>query len=126
MHVFASVVIVSDLDRALAFYEGKLGWTVRTDNQLSPDYRFVCVAPPGHSTGIVLGLSQFYGLPCPTPDSPTLTNIYFASEDTRADFVRLSERGVRFSQEPEETPWGAWGALVVDPDGNVFFMSDGS
>jgi catechol 2,3-dioxygenase-like lactoylglutathione lyase family enzyme len=44
MHVFASVVIVSDLDRALAFYEGKLGWTVRTDNQLSPDYRFVCVA----------------------------------------------------------------------------------
>jgi uncharacterized glyoxalase superfamily protein PhnB len=55
-----------------------------------------------------------------------LTNIYFASEDTRADFVRLSERGVRFSQEPEETPWGAWGARVVDPDGNVFFMSDGS
>jgi len=125
MHLFASVVIVSDLDRALEFYVDKLGWTLSMDNQMGPDYRFVCVVPPGHSTGIVLGLSQFYDMACPSPDSPTLTNVYFSSEDVRADFVALSARGVTFTQEPEMMPWGAWGARLVDPDGNVFFVSDG-
>ena len=126
VHVFASVVIVSDIEKALEFYVDKLGWTASIDNQMSPDYRFVCVVPPGHSTGIVLGESRFYGMACPTPETPTLTNVYFSSDDVRAEYATLSERGVGFTQEPEMTPWGAWGARIVDPDGNVFFVSDGS
>jgi len=125
VHVFASVVIVSDLDKALSFYVDQLGWTLRMDNQMSPDYRFVCVAPPGHSSGIVLGLSPSYGLPCPTPEAPTMTNIYFSCDDVRADFALLSARGVVFTQQPEQMPWGAWGARLVDSDGNEFFVSDG-
>jgi predicted enzyme related to lactoylglutathione lyase len=124
VHIFASVVVVRDLDRSLTFYRDVLGWEVRSDNQMGADYRFLCVAPPGHGAGIVLGLSEFYGMTLASPESPVRTNIYMTSDDVRADYERLVALGVSFMTEPELMPWGAWGATMVDPDGNAFFMSN--
>jgi catechol 2,3-dioxygenase-like lactoylglutathione lyase family enzyme len=125
MHVYATVVIVSDQDAALNFYRDTLGWEVRHDNQMSPDYRFLAVVPPGHSSGIVLGPPHIHGRPAPTPEAPVNTDIYLSSDDLRADFERLSALGVVFDQEPELMPWGGYGARFRDPDGNLFFVSDG-
>lgn len=126
MRVYSAVVIVSDQSASLDFYVNTLGWEVRVDNQMSPDYRFLVVAPPGHSTGVVLGPPHIHGRAAPTPDAPVNTDIYLASDDVRADFERLSSRGVVFDQEPELMPWGGYGARFHDPDGNVFFVSDGT
>ena len=46
VHVHSTVVVVDDQDQALDFYTQVLGWEVRHDNQMSPDYRFLVVAPP--------------------------------------------------------------------------------
>jgi predicted enzyme related to lactoylglutathione lyase len=124
MHVYATVVVVSDQDVALGFYRDVLGWEVRQDNQMSADYRFLAVAPPGHTSGIVLGPAHIHGRPAPTPEAPINTDIYLASDDVRADFKRLSTLGVVFSQEPEPMPWGGYGARFSDPDGNLYFVSD--
>ena len=126
MHVYATVVVVSDQDVALGFYRDVLGWEVRQDNQMSPDYRFLAVAPPGHTSGIVLGPAHIHGRPAPTPEAPINTDIYLASDDVRADFERLNALGVVFSQEPEPMPWGGYGARFSDPDGNLYFVSDGA
>jgi catechol 2,3-dioxygenase-like lactoylglutathione lyase family enzyme len=126
MYVYSAVVIVSDQDAALDFYVNTLGWEVRQDNQMSPDYRFIAVAPPGHSTSIVLGPPHIHGRPAPTPENRTNTDIYLASDDVPADFARLSALGVYFDQEPEEMPWGGYGARFSDVDGNLFFISDGA
>ena len=53
--IHSAVIVVSDQEAALAFYTGILGWEKREDNQMSPDYRFLVVAPPGRTTGICLG-----------------------------------------------------------------------
>jgi predicted enzyme related to lactoylglutathione lyase len=124
VHIFASVVVVRDLDQSLVFYRDVLGWEVRSDDQMGEDYRFLCVAPRGRTSGIVLGLSHFYGMELASPDSPKRTNVYFTSDDVRADYARLRELGVSFMDGPELMPWGAWGATLVDPDGNAFFMSE--
>jgi catechol 2,3-dioxygenase-like lactoylglutathione lyase family enzyme len=125
MYIYSALVVVNDQDAALDFYVNKLGWEVRQDNQMSPDYRFLAVAPPGHSTSIVLGPPHIHGRPAPTPDAPVNSDIFFASDDVQADFARLSALGVVFDQEPEPMPWGGYGARFRDVDGNLFFMSDG-
>ena len=124
VHLFASVVVVRDLERSPAFYRDILGWEVRSDHQMGEEYRFLAVAPVGHATGIVLGLSHFYDMELASPESPKRTNIYVTSNDVRADYERLHALGVSFMTEHELMPWVASGATMVDPDGNAFFMSD--
>jgi predicted enzyme related to lactoylglutathione lyase len=48
--------------------------------------------------------------------------VVFASDDVRATFRELAERGVKFVAEPEEQPWGTF-ATFSDPDGNQFVIS---
>ena len=126
MYVYSAVIIVSDQDRSLDFFVNTLGWEVRQDNRMSEDYRFLAVAPPGHSTSLVLGPPHIHGRPAPTPDHPVETDVYLATEDLAADYERLVGRGVVFTQVPEPMPWGGLGARFLDCDGNAFFISDGA
>jgi lactoylglutathione lyase len=125
MHVYSSVVIVSDQDAALDFYVGKLGWEVRQDNQMSPDYRFLAVAPPGHSTAIVLGPPARPRPARADAGGPGLQR-HLPDERRRAGRLRTPQRprGRAFDQVPEPMPWGGFGARFHDVDGNVFFVSD--
>ena len=66
--IHSVVVVVSDQEAALAFYIGVLGWVKREDNQITPDYRFLVVAPPGHTTGICLGPEHIHGRAAPGID----------------------------------------------------------
>ena len=118
------VVVVSDQELALDFYTRVLGWEKREDNQMAPDYRFLVVVPPGHSTGIVLGPEHIHGRPAPGPDQPTDTDIYLVTDDLRADYVRWTAQGVVF--DPQPMPWGGLGARFTDPFGNRFFITDGA
>src|ERR1700676_4203138 len=45
---------VHDQDRALAFYTGKLGFRILTDQQFSPTQRWIELTIPGAETGVVL------------------------------------------------------------------------
>ena len=124
--IHSAVIVVSDQEVALAFYTGILGWEKREDNQMSPDYRFLVVAPPGHTTGICLGPEHIHGRPAPGIDSPSDSDLYLTTDDLRADYERWSAAGVRFDEEPAPMPWGGLGARFVDPFGNRFFITDGT
>jgi catechol 2,3-dioxygenase-like lactoylglutathione lyase family enzyme len=127
-------VWVHDQDEALAFYTEKLGMEVRADVTLPEmgDFRWLTVAPPGESeTALVL-----MAIPGPpVVDAETADQIrslmakgaagaiFLTTEDCRASYEELKERGVEFSEAPEERPYGV-DAGFRDPSGNSFRLTE--
>ena len=94
-------VYVSDQDRALDFYVNALGFEKRTDEPMGPEARWIEVAPAGAETVLVLytppGLEDRIG---------TFASVVFECDDIRATYEELRSRGVEFTEEPSEQPWG--------------------
>ncbi|GAA0413329.1 VOC family protein [Streptomyces luteireticuli] len=109
---------VTDQERALGFYTEKLGLEKRVDFS-GPDGRFLTVGVPGNPLEIILWPhAASSGQPAgPQPDS-TPGPVFLESDDLRADFKVLRDRGVTFDQpEPEDYGFGVR-IEAVDPDGN--------
>lgn len=50
-------------------------------------------------------------------------NIYFAVENLDEAYERLKEKGVVFVEPPKKQYWGGYAALFVDPDENLFYLT---
>ena len=109
---------VSDQDVALDFFVNKLGWEKRIDNMVGENYRFLTVAPLGAGTELALSPSD-----STDGDSASRTPISLIADDIDATYQDLLAKGVTFKQAPQVEPWGAKGALFVDPDGNEFYLA---
>ena len=106
-------VSVSNQDRALDFYVNALGFEKRVDEYMSESARWIEVAPTGAETRLVLepGLEDRM--------DTSWAGMIFESDDIRATYEELRGRGVEFTEEPSEQPWGVW-ARFKDTDGNEF------
>ena len=81
-------VPVSDLDRAIDFYEEKLGFAVDIDYRVSDEVRLVQITPPGSACSIHLGRGT-------TATKPgDLDGVFLVVSDVRAARAHLIERGV--------------------------------
>ena len=136
LNQLASVQVwVNDQDEALAFYTDKLGFEVREDVTVPEmgNFRWLSVGVPGQDVAIVL-----MAVPgAPVFDDETRQQIldllakgasgglFFTTEDCRASYEELAARGVEFSQEPTEQPYGV-DAGFRDPSGNQFRMVERS
>ena len=124
-------VWVNDQDEALAFYTDKLGFEVREDVTVpeTGNFRWLSVGVPGQDVAIVL-----MAVPgAPVFDDETRQQIldllakgasgglFFTTEDCRASYEELAARGVEFTQEPTDQPYGV-DAGFRDPSGNQFRM----
>jgi catechol 2,3-dioxygenase-like lactoylglutathione lyase family enzyme len=124
-------VWVNDQEEALAFYTDKLGFEVREDVTVPElgNFRWLSVGVPGQDVAIVL-----MAVPgAPVFDDETRQQIldllakgasgglFFTTEDCRASYEELAARGVEFTQEPTEQPYGV-DAGFRDPSGNQFRM----
>jgi predicted enzyme related to lactoylglutathione lyase len=104
--VAAVWVPVTDMRRALEFYEGKLELTVRERDE---DWSAL------DANGIMIGLN---GSPQETPHGDGGALIAFQPEAELEDEVeRLRSRGVEFADDISEHPWGRI-VPFKDPDGN--------
>ncbi len=107
-------IYVSDQNRALEFEPDTLGFEKRVDEPMGDGARWIEVAPEGAETRLVLftppGLEGRIG---------TWGNMVFECGDIRATHEELRGRGVEFTQEPSEQPWGLW-TQFKDVDGNKF------
>ena len=101
---------VSDQDRALAFYLGKLGFEKRMDAPYGEGERWVTVAPPGAGTTIALVRAS------ESAPAGVDTGIRFWTEDASADHAALLARGV--DADAEVTPYPVPMFVFRDPDGN--------
>ena len=124
-------VWVHDQEQALAFYTDKFGMELREDVTVPEmgNFRWVAVGVPGQDVSIAL-------LAIPGPpvfDEETRSQIqsllakgasgalFFATDDVRGSFEELKNRGVDFTQEPTEQPYGL-DAGFRDPSGNQIRM----
>jgi catechol 2,3-dioxygenase-like lactoylglutathione lyase family enzyme len=129
-------VWVHDQDEALAFYTEKLGMELRDDVTLPElgGFRWLTVGPPGQS-GVALALMTVPGPPVfeeETADQiKTLMakgaagGLFFSTDDCRASYKELTSRGVVFSEEPSERPYGV-DAGFHDPSGNAIRLVQAS
>ena len=128
-------VWVHDQDEALAFYTEKLGMEVREDVTVPAmgNFRWLSVGVPGQDVSITL-----MAIPGPPVfDEETRAQIqglmakgasgglFFTTDDVQTSYEELKSKGVEFSQEPTEQPYGI-DAGFRDPSGNHFRMAQRS
>jgi len=121
--ITAVSLIVKNKAEALQFYTEKVGFEKKTD-YTNGGYRYVTVGPRGQDLELAFWQE---GSPDPTGSSGQLKSgafppIVMRVEDVRKTFDELKTRGVKFSQEPQEFPWGV-SATFEDPDGNRFSIN---
>ena len=118
---------VHDQDAALAFYTQKLGMEVRADVTLPEmDFRWLTVGPVGQPE-IAIVLMAIPGPP--VMDESTAAEVrelmgkgfagtvFLTTDDVRGDYEELKGRGVEFTEDPEERPYGI-DCGFRDPSGN--------
>ncbi|MGI8802948.1 MAG: VOC family protein [Solirubrobacteraceae bacterium] len=126
-------LFVHDQDEALAFYTEKLGWEVRADVTLAEmgNFRWLSVGPVGQPD-IAVVLMAIPGPPImdeATADQlRDLTakgfagTLFLTTEDCQASYEELKARGVEFSEEPEDRPYGIDSGFR-DPSGNAIRLT---
>lgn len=116
-------LVVADYDEAIAWFTGKLRFTVVEDTyQPAQDKRWVVVAPPGSagSAGTTLLLAR-----AATPEQARFVGdqaggrvfLFLETDDFRRDYEAMRAAGVTFVREPAEQPWGTV-AVFEDLYGN--------
>jgi catechol 2,3-dioxygenase-like lactoylglutathione lyase family enzyme len=105
MRITLTSVLVDDQDKALRFYTDVLGFQKKAEIPLG-EHRWLTVVSPADPDGTQLVLE---------PDAHPAAKVFkqalagdgipctsFAVDDVRAEFARLAQLGVRFTQEPAE------------------------
>ncbi|MEU0032868.1 MULTISPECIES: VOC family protein [unclassified Streptomyces] len=105
MKIHLSSVFVDDQEKALRFYTDVLGFVKKHDVPLGED-RWLTVVSPEDPDGTEL-LLEPSGHPAVQPYKTALVQdgipaTSFAVDDVQAEFNRLRELGVYFTQEPLE------------------------
>jgi catechol 2,3-dioxygenase-like lactoylglutathione lyase family enzyme len=125
-------VWVHDQDEALAFYTQKLGMELRDDITLPEmgGFRWLTVGPVGQPD-VALALLTVPGPPVFDEETSeqlkslvakgAAGGLFFATDDVQGTYEDLKKRGVEFSQEPTERPYGL-DAGFRDTSGNQIRM----
>jgi catechol 2,3-dioxygenase-like lactoylglutathione lyase family enzyme len=116
-------LVVRDYDEALAFYVGKLGFTLVEDSFVpEQNKRWVVVEPPGASGGAKLLLARGVG-DAQTARIGNQTGgrvfLFLYTDDFWRDFNRYRSLGVEFHREPSQAPYGTV-AVFKDLYGNLW------
>ena len=123
---------VTDLERALAFYVEKVGFSLDVDYQPTAQFRVVQVTPPGSACSIHLVRSS---------EAKPLRDFYLVTDDLAITRDKLIARGVAVGDIRHKHPWETWSgefapgldpqrrsyssfADFSDPDGNTWTLQE--
>jgi predicted enzyme related to lactoylglutathione lyase len=121
MKIKLTSIYVDDLDKALGFYTGVLGFVKKTDVSQG-GYRWLTIASAEEPDGTELHLA-----PNDNPAAKTYQQAMFQqnqpaalfyTDDVKADYERATARGARFKMPPTEVT-GSTIAQVDDTCGNI-------
>ena len=127
-------VYCTDLDEALAFYTGQLGFEVHDDVPMGPEMRWLTVHAaggshaPGESHDLLLAAVDQH---IPPADRQAMAEIVakgdlvvlIGVDDVDKVFESLRAAGTEVLQEPVDQPYGVRDAAVRDPSGNHLRLS---
>jgi predicted enzyme related to lactoylglutathione lyase len=107
---------VTDLDRAVGFYRDVLGLRLLFSE---PAHNYARFDVGGASFGVIAHDVS-------NPEAATFTGrhtgLNLAVADLDKAFQALKAKGASFTMEPTRQAWGAYMALLSDPDGNLFYL----
>ena len=133
MKISTTQLWVHDQDEALAFYTEKLGMEVKSDVTLPEmgNFRWLTVGPAGQED-IAITLMPIPGPPVMDDETAEQVRelmskgfagtVFLTTDDVRSDYRELKGRGVEFTEEPEERPYGI-DTGFRDPSGNHLRLS---
>ncbi len=128
MRIATTQLWVHDQDEALAFWRDKVGLEVRQDVTVPEmgNFRWLTVSPKGQED-VAIVLMPIMGPPmidAKTADSIRdlmgqgyAGTVFLTTPDCRKSVDELKARGVEFTEEPEDRPYGL-DASFRDPSGN--------
>lgn len=121
MKIYVTSVLVDDQEKALQFYTNVLGFVKKNDIPLG-EARWLTVVSPENAAGPEL-LLEPDSHPAAGPFKEALAAdgipvTSFAVDDVEAEFQRLRDLGVQFTQEPLEMG-GVTTAIFDDTCGNL-------
>ncbi len=129
---------VSDMEKSIAFYEKVLGLEKSYEHPVWTSFDI-------EGTSLAIAVSGTKGVnkdaeicrscaPCVLryaagkeqqagkPDATFV--IYLSVKDLDGQYHELKEKGVEFIGEPREQAWGGRTAVMLDPDQNIFVLSE--
>lgn len=118
--IATSAVYVADQDEAVQFWGEQVGFEIRRDLPMGPGARWVEMAPPGAESCVVI-----YPKSMMEDWAERKPSMVFECEDIEETHKEMAARGVEFSQEPKEMPWGMF-AIFLDPEGNWYGLREAS
>jgi len=107
--LWLTMIHVSDMDRALQFYNKVLGLPIALDARV---FNHAEVGPNEPLAKIGLHATG------KKSKRKRRTGIVFDTDDIYALYERLKKRGVKFTLKPTKMPWGGIVADFLDPDNN--------
>lgn len=114
-------LVVSDYDDAIDFYTNKLNFKLLEDTVLSPEKRWVLVAPPGaHECALLLAKAA-------NPEQAASVGnqtggrvfLFLFTDDFWRDYQEMVDKGIEFVRPPKEEPYGRV-AVFADLYGNLW------
>jgi catechol 2,3-dioxygenase-like lactoylglutathione lyase family enzyme len=104
-------LVVRDYDEAIAWFTGKLGFTLVADEyQAEQDKRWVLVAPPGAPAGAASLLLARASSPEQEAfigdQAGSRVFLFLETDDFDRDHEAMCARGVAFVREPKRAPYG--------------------
>ena len=104
MRLSLTSVLVRDYDEAIAFYVGKVGFTLIEDTDLGHGKRWVVVRPRGGGAGLLLAKAVGPRQQGAIGDqSGGRVWLFLETDDFEADHARMTAAGVRFTDGPQPT-----------------------
>jgi catechol 2,3-dioxygenase-like lactoylglutathione lyase family enzyme len=133
MFVPVTSIPVDDQDKALAFYTDALGFVKKTDIPVG-DAKWLTVVSPDSPDGVEVLLEPDWN-PGIQIDGKPAAKVYkkilydagmpytmLGSTDLQKECERMKENGVKFTQEPTKTDFGAQ-AVFDDTCGNLIILT---
>ena len=107
-HLASVTFLVRDYDEALTYFTECLGFSVLVDTPLTPEKRWVRVAPPGAREAALL-LAR-----AATPEQRAAIGkqsggrvaFFLNTDDFERDYLAMRSRGVKFTEEPRDESYG--------------------
>ena len=117
-HLALLSLLVRDYDEALAFYVGKLGFSLVEDSDLGGGKRWVVVSPgPGGSRFLLAQAADDQQAALIGGQGGGRVWLFLHTDAFEADHARMSAAGVKFLEEPRHEAYGSV-AVFEDLYGN--------
>ena len=113
-------LLVPDYDSGFAFYVDQLGFELLEDTKLSDTKRWVCVAPSGAQTALLLAKADGDAQQAVIGNQTGgRVSFFLHTDDFARDYAAMQTKGVTFREAPRHEPYGSV-VVFEDPFGNLW------